>query len=83
MSLPCPKCGHWTLHRSHSRNAIERALRSAIPYRPYRCTGCSWRGWLHRSSGKSKAPLIKNLLFFIFVLIIAIWVSLSLWNNIK
>jgi len=83
MPMPCPKCGHWTLHRSHSKNVIERAFRSFLPYRPYRCTGCNWRGWLHKSAGKNKVPFIKNLLFYLFVVLVAIWVSISLWKNIN
>ncbi len=83
MPIPCPKCGHWTLHRSHSRNVIERTFRNLLPYRPYRCTGCEWRGWLHKSAGRNKVPFFKNLLFYIFVLLVAIWVSISLWKNIN
>ena len=83
MSRPCPKCGKWTLHRSHSRNVVERAFRATLPVRPYRCTSCSYRGWLSKAHGKSKAPFIKTFVFYTIVLLIALWVSFSLWNNIK
>lgn len=40
----CPRCGTDSVHRSHGRNAFERAIK-AVGLRAYRCTTCSWRGY--------------------------------------
>lgn len=43
----CPQCGT-RVHRSHSRNFAETAVKSVTPYKIYRCTDCGWRGMLSR-----------------------------------
>ncbi len=40
----CPRCRSGPVHRSHTRNALERAAKS-LGVRPYRCSACDWRGW--------------------------------------
>lgn len=67
----CPKCGHFTLHRSRSRNAIERWLKALTFLRPYRCGNCDWRGYLKKEKFVNKRELAKNLLMYLITIIIA------------
>jgi FlaA1/EpsC-like NDP-sugar epimerase len=43
---PCPSCGSFTLYRSKAKNLRERVRRYFSARRSFRCTTCSWRGWL-------------------------------------
>jgi len=43
---PCPKCGSCTLYRSKAKSLRERTRRRFSTKRLFRCTTCSWRGWL-------------------------------------
>ena len=43
---PCPTCGSFTLYRSKAKNLPERMRRHFSTRRSFRCTTCSWRGWL-------------------------------------
>lgn len=41
----CPNCKSKSVHRSRSRNQLER-WRKAITHKLlYRCRNCNWRGW--------------------------------------
>ena len=41
--MVCPQCGDY-VHRSHSRNFRESAIKAVTPYKTYRCGDCGWRG---------------------------------------
>jgi FlaA1/EpsC-like NDP-sugar epimerase len=43
---PCPHCGASTLFRSRAKTLPERVRRGFSAQRLFRCTTCSWRGWL-------------------------------------
>lgn len=59
----CIKCGEFGLHRSRSRNCLERMRGSLTNRRPYRCSSCKWRGWadpaqvLERSAALTDTPI--------------------------
>ena len=56
---PCPHCGASTLFRSKAKTLTERARRSISQRRLFRCTTCSWRGWLlplHTSDAPAVEP---------------------------
>ena len=40
----CPSCSQ-QIHRSRVRNRWEEIRRLFTGRRPFRCHGCSWRGW--------------------------------------
>ena len=42
----CPSCISARVHRSHSRNVVERMRRNMSAERLFRCDACGWRGWL-------------------------------------
>jgi FlaA1/EpsC-like NDP-sugar epimerase len=62
---PCPSCGALTLYRSKARGLTEQMRRSVSLQRLFRCTTCSWRGWLlpmQVSSQESvEPPVIPDL----------------------
>ena len=41
----CPRCGSSRVHRSRARSGWARLLRAVSPLRPFRCSGCRWRGY--------------------------------------
>lgn len=50
--MVCPQCGD-RVHRSHSRNFRETAIKTISPYKTYRCTDCGWRGIAAPKKNKS------------------------------
>lgn len=42
----CPSCRSPRVHRSRVRSPVERAVRAILPYRPFTCSTCKWRGWV-------------------------------------
>ncbi len=41
--MPCPTCGSFAYHKSHSRNRWEKLLRRIFPVQIYRCDVCGRR----------------------------------------
>lgn len=41
----CPACRSKDIHRSKSRNALERWRKEHSDKRLFRCHKCGWRGW--------------------------------------
>lgn len=74
---PCPRCGEYNLYRSHSKNFIERGIKSVLPVKTYRCHNCNWRGWMNKRRPKKKAT-IKSLLFYTAVAAMAVIVAFLL-----
>lgn len=72
---PCPKCGHQTLRRSRSKSTFERMLKKmkAInPFRLYRCSNCSWRGWMSKVRANGQIRVIwKNIGFYVGMMVLA------------
>jgi FlaA1/EpsC-like NDP-sugar epimerase len=42
----CPACDSARVHRSRSRNVLERVRRGFTSERLFKCDDCGWRGWL-------------------------------------
>ena len=72
MPRTCPKCGHFSAHRSHSRNIIESFAKAILPFRPYHCSTCEWRGWKIREKNVNKKKLLNSILFYVLVFFIAV-----------
>ncbi len=77
--IPCPVCGKYQFHKSHTRNFKEKARKFILHQRPYRCHNCGYRGWISQRALKPKKT-IKDYLIYVAVLIIAILVSLFMRN---
>lgn len=73
--IPCPKCGEYSFHKSHTRNSYERFIKKVFRRRPYRCHDCGYRGWISSSALKPKLTL-KQLMIYFGVFIIAIIFSM-------
>ncbi len=72
---PCPQCGQYKLYRSRSRNHIETLIKVILPYKTYRCHACNWRGWISKRKASGKGSLLKSVVFYICVFIIAVIVA--------
>lgn len=73
--MTCPKCGEH-LHRSHSRNFRETAIKSVSAYKTYRCSGCGWRG-LQASTAQGNSPVTwRNTLAWIVGVVAALLIGL-------
>jgi hypothetical protein len=58
----CPACSQ-QIHRSRVRNRWEEIRRLITGRRPFRCHGCSWRGWrkeLKDEGSRTWAPATSN-----------------------
>ena len=75
--LPCPKCGEYSYHKSHTKNFYERIRKNIFKQRPYRCHDCSYRGWSRISLLHPKFSL-KKLVIYLAVFFIAVIVSIIL-----
>ncbi len=80
-SIPCPRCGEYTLVRSRSRNTAERLFKRILPARTYRCRECRWRGWLSNRRLRHRKPLARELLFYLIVILISLIAALILKNT--
>jgi hypothetical protein len=73
----CPKCEEFTLHRSHSQNALEQVIKTLLPLRPYRCSACQWRGWRLRERGTvNKSKALKTFIFYLSVFLLSLFFAL-------
>jgi hypothetical protein len=72
MPLICPKCGKFSLHRSHTNNAAEHLIKTFLPIRPYRCGDCRWRGWRLKERVFNKNRLVRNLILYAVVFLVAL-----------
>ncbi len=43
----CPVCNSNRVHRSRVRGGLEAWRRTFLPWRPFSCSACSWRGWVY------------------------------------
>jgi len=73
--IPCPKCGEYSFHKSHTRNRYEKIRKRLLHQQPYRCHKCGYRSWVTRNVLKSK-PSSKQILIYVGVFIIAVLFSM-------
>ena len=73
--IPCPSCGKYRYHKSHTRNIYERMRRLLLRQSPYRCHECGYRGWVSKSLLKKKTTL-KEFLLYLVIFIIAVLVGM-------
>lgn len=69
-TFPCPNCGEYHYHKSHSRNFYERIRKLLLKQRVYRCHRCGYRAW-ERKTTLSRKLTLKKVLLYIVVLIIS------------
>ena len=72
----CPKCGEFSLHRSHTSNSAEQVIKIFLPIRPYRCGECKWRGWRFKERKMNRGRFSKNLIFYTVVFAVALLFAL-------
>jgi hypothetical protein len=72
----CPKCGKFSLHRSHTSNTAEQVIKTFLPIRPYRCGECKWRGWRLKERTVNKNRFVKNLVLYSIVFAVALLFAL-------
>jgi predicted RNA-binding Zn-ribbon protein involved in translation (DUF1610 family) len=80
MPHTCPKCGGFSLHRSHTRNSAEHLFKTFLPLRPYRCSSCQWRGWRFKERTLNKNRFVKNLVVYAIVFVVAVLFALYMRN---
>ncbi|NQT24735.1 hypothetical protein HQ585_05230 [candidate division KSB1 bacterium] len=78
VSAPCPKCSGFSLHKSRSKNAIEKWIKKLIAIRIYRCGECKWRGWMSIRRAQGETPIRKVILFYMGLIILAFIVGIGL-----
>ncbi len=49
-TYPCPKCGEYHYHKSHSRGNVEKLRKRFLRQRIYRCHVCGHREWERQKS---------------------------------
>ena len=74
-TFPCPQCGEYNYHKSHSKNIFERAKKVLLKQRIYRCHRCGYREW-ERRIAISKGLTLQRFLFYIGVIIIASFIGM-------
>jgi len=78
----CPSCGEVnTLRRSRTKNLWENILKATGIYKMYRCRKCNWRGAL--STIVVTAQSLKNLVSYLVVLAITLFIILQVIKSIK
>ena len=74
-TFPCPECGEYHYHKSHSKNFYERVRKILLKQRFYRCHRCGYRGWEKRISLSEKFTF-KCLIIYIVIIILASFVGI-------
>jgi predicted RNA-binding Zn-ribbon protein involved in translation (DUF1610 family) len=73
----CPSCkSESTLRNSRARNNSEKIVRFISWFELYRCKKCGWRGW--KANFVFEQRVIKKILFYILLMIIAAFVVYNL-----
>jgi len=71
ISISCPNCSSFRLHRSRSRGQYEHLLKF-FNQRAYRCRDCGWRGKIkakNRRERKSSITMGRVIGFFLAILV--------------
>ena len=67
---PCPKCGAYHYHKSHSKDLYEKLRKMLLNDRVFRCHKCGYRGWI-RIRKMKLANNRRMIYIYIFVLVAA------------
>jgi len=73
--MVCPECGE-RVHRSHSHNLMESAIKTVTSYKTYRCTKCGWRGIAAPVKKSDIAGKLKSILLWVMGVIIALIIGI-------
>jgi hypothetical protein len=74
---PCPKCGEYSFHKSHTKNFYEKTRKKITRQQPYRCHGCGHRGWISSKIIHSTFTA-KQIIVYAIVFVVAVIFSLML-----
>ena len=73
-TFPCPKCGEYHYHKSHSKNKWEHLRKRLLNQRVYRCHMCGYRGWeKKRSISRTMTP--RTIVTYVLVGIVASFIG--------
>jgi len=73
--MVCPQCGEF-VHRSHSRNFRESAIKSVTAYKTYRCGDCGWRGMVAPKKKGSASIAWRIVMVWIVGVVTALLIGL-------
>jgi predicted RNA-binding Zn-ribbon protein involved in translation (DUF1610 family) len=80
--MVCPECGE-NVHRSHTHSVFERLFRTVSSYRPYKCTGCGWRGWLAPVMPRNWKKTIPTIILWLISLALAMLLAFYLTESYR
>jgi predicted RNA-binding Zn-ribbon protein involved in translation (DUF1610 family) len=80
--MVCPACGI-NVHRSHSRHALERFVRSFSSYKLYKCSGCGWRGFLAPIRKRNWKKLFPTIVLWFISLVLATLLAFYLTESYR
>ena len=73
----CPSCkSESTLRNSRARVTKEKIIKAITWFELYKCKKCGWRGW--KANFVFDQRLIKKMLFYVLLMIIAAFVVYNL-----
>lgn len=79
---PCPKCGVFHYHKSHSKNFYERLRKALLNDRVFRCHKCGYRGWIRVR--KIQLETNRRMIYiYIFVLFAASFLGMMLKSMLR
>lgn len=76
---PCPECGEYSFHKSHTRNFYERTRKMVFHQQPYRCHDCGYRGWVSSKILHSRLTA-RQIVIYAIVFLVSIIFSLFIKN---
>jgi uncharacterized protein with PIN domain len=73
----CPSCkSESALRNSRARDTKEKIIKAITWFELYKCKKCGWRGW--KANFVFDQRLIKKMLFYVLLMIIAAFVVYNL-----
>jgi len=73
----CPSCkSESTLRNSRARNTKEKIIKAITWFELYKCKKCGWRSW--KANFVFEQRVIKKILFYILLMVIAAFVVYNL-----
>lgn len=79
---PCPKCGEYHYHRSHSRNFYEKLRKRIKKDRVFRCHTCGYRGWIRVKKLEHETDR-KVVYLYVFAVFAAFLIGIMLSSILK
>ena len=79
---PCPQCGEYHYHRSHSRNLYEKLRKRLLKDRVFRCHKCGYRGWIRIKDLESPADH-KVVYLYLFAVFAALLIGMVLKSILR